>query len=123
MSSIQNTNTRTEQSMEHQRSRAGNDEDTARDMPEQVALYATSPSIKWTRGGLIGSGSFGDVYLGMDARTGFLMAVKQIELKASNEEDALNTFCTEIEPWKTLRHENVVQYFGKHRFLLFASLR
>lgn len=35
----------------------------------------------WLKGARIGSGSFGSVYLGMNAETGELMAVKQVELK------------------------------------------
>lgn len=37
----------------------------------------------WLKGARIGSGSFGTVYLGMNARTGELMAVKQVELQSS----------------------------------------
>ena len=35
----------------------------------------------WLKGARIGSGSFGSVYLGMNAQTGELMAVKQVELQ------------------------------------------
>ncbi|CDO95949.1 unnamed protein product [Kluyveromyces dobzhanskii CBS 2104] len=35
----------------------------------------------WLKGARIGCGSFGSVYLGMNAETGELMAVKQVELK------------------------------------------
>lgn len=37
----------------------------------------------WLKGARIGSGSFGTVYLGMNARTGELMAVKQVELQSN----------------------------------------
>ena len=40
-------------------------------------------TIKWIKGALIGSGSFGQVYLGMDATNGLLMAVKQVALASS----------------------------------------
>jgi mitogen-activated protein kinase kinase kinase len=63
---------------------------------------------------LIGAGSFGKVYLGMDATNGLLMAVKQVEVPttASDERkksmtDALER---EIELLRDLEHENIVQY-------------
>ena len=36
--------------------------------------------FRWIKGALIGSGSFGNVYLGLNSATGELMAVKQVEL-------------------------------------------
>ncbi|CAE6534159.1 unnamed protein product [Rhizoctonia solani] len=73
-------------------------------------------SIKWIKGALIGSGSFGSVYLGMDAVQGLLMAVKQVELptgSSTNEErkkSMLTALEREIELLKQLQHENIVQY-------------
>ncbi|EJU05612.1 Pkinase-domain-containing protein [Dacryopinax primogenitus] len=73
-------------------------------------------SIRWLKGALIGAGSFGSVYLGMDSSTGTLMAVKQVELptgSSSNEErkkNMLSALEREIELLKTLQHENIVQY-------------
>ncbi|CAE6510510.1 unnamed protein product [Rhizoctonia solani] len=73
-------------------------------------------SIKWIKGALIGSGSFGSVYLGMDAVQGLLMAVKQVELptgSSQNEErkkSMLTALEREIELLKQLQHENIVQY-------------
>ncbi|TFK55044.1 Pkinase-domain-containing protein [Heliocybe sulcata] len=72
--------------------------------------------IKWIKGALIGAGSFGKVYLGMDASSGTLMAVKQVELPKSsgpNEQrkrSMLDALDREIELLKTLQHENIVQY-------------
>lgn len=76
-------------------------------------------TIKWIKGALIGSGSFGKVYLGMDAASGLLMAVKQVELPsgtAPNEErkkSMLSALEHEIELLKDLHHENIVQYLCK----------
>ncbi|KAI1795796.1 Pkinase-domain-containing protein [Ganoderma leucocontextum] len=73
-------------------------------------------TIKWIKGALIGAGSFGKVYLGMDAATGLLMAVKQVELptgSAPNEErkkSMLSALEREIELLRDLHHENIVQY-------------
>ena len=71
---------------------------------------------KWIKGALIGAGSFGKVYLGMDASNGLLMAVKQVELptgSAPNQErkkSMLSALEREIELLKNLQHENIVQY-------------
>jgi hypothetical protein len=37
-----------------------------------------NPPIRWRKGDLIGSGAFGQVYLGMDLHSGELLAVKQV---------------------------------------------
>ncbi|WRT65025.1 uncharacterized protein IL334_001966 [Kwoniella shivajii] len=72
--------------------------------------------IKWIKGALIGAGSFGSVYLGMDAHSGLLMAVKQVELptgSARNEDrkqSMVSALEREIELLKELQHENIVQY-------------
>ncbi|EJU05610.1 kinase [Dacryopinax primogenitus] len=73
----------------------------------------------WFKGELIGTGSFGPVYLGIDANTGTLMAVKQVELptgSTSNEErtkSMISALEREVEVLKTLQHVNIVQYLGK----------
>ena len=90
----------------------------------------------WLKGARIGSGSFGNVYLGMNAHTGELMAVKQVNIlpnillqQGSTEErnkyaplrgkttiqnskrmvDALQH---EMNLLKELHHENIVRYYG-----------
>lgn len=74
---------------------------------------------KWIKGALIGAGSFGKVYLGMDAVNGLLMAVKQVELprgSAPNEErkkNMLSALEREIDLLKDLSHPNIVQYLCK----------
>lgn len=86
--------------------------------------YAAERTIKWIKGALIGAGSFGKVYLGIDAMTGLLMAVKQVELptgSGSNEErkqSMLDALEREIELLKVLQHENVVQYLCMLNILL-----
>ena len=84
-----------------------------------MLLHAGEKAIKWIKGALIGAGSFGKVYLGMDAASGLLMAVKQVELptgSAPNEErkkSMLSALEREIELLKDLHHENIVQYHCK----------
>lgn len=71
------------------------------------------------KGALVGAGSFGSVFLGMDAQSGLLMAVKQVELPSGdvrNEERKRNMVQAlerEIELLKELSHENIVQYLGE----------
>ncbi|KIK57786.1 hypothetical protein GYMLUDRAFT_246768 [Collybiopsis luxurians FD-317 M1] len=71
---------------------------------------------KWIKGALIGAGSFGKVYLGMDASTGRLMAVKQVELPTGSapnlerKQNMLSALEHEIELLQDLQHENIVQY-------------
>ncbi|KAL5529624.1 hypothetical protein ACEPAG_5609 [Sanghuangporus baumii] len=71
---------------------------------------------KWIRGALIGAGSFGSVYLGMDAMNGLLMAVKQVELPTGSgpneqrKKSMLEALEREIDLLRELQHENIVQY-------------
>ncbi|KZV88666.1 kinase-like protein [Exidia glandulosa HHB12029] len=72
--------------------------------------------VEWIRGALIGSGSLGSVYLGMNKVTGMLMAVKQLELPSGsshNEEQKKNMLTElqrEIDLLKDLQHDNIAQY-------------
>ncbi|KAI0302168.1 hypothetical protein BC826DRAFT_966178 [Russula brevipes] len=90
------------------------DEDEIDEDDDETGRAIASGGIKWIKGALIGAGSFGKVYLGMDATNGLLMAVKQVEVPstASDERkismtDALER---EIELLKDLQHANIVQY-------------
>jgi len=73
-----------------------------------------SLGIKWIKGALIGAGSFGKVYLGMDATNGLLMAVKQVEVPTTASDERKKTMTDalerEIELLKDLQHANIVQY-------------
>ena len=94
------------------------------DLPFGDQTVLTAPTdkrvIKWIKGALIGSGSFGSVYLGMDAQHGLLMAVKQVALpkgNSANEErkkSMLSALEREIALLKELQHEYIVQYLGEH---------
>ncbi|KZT09454.1 Pkinase-domain-containing protein [Laetiporus sulphureus 93-53] len=97
------------------------DEETVVDHEEPgktITSAGRERTIKWIKGALIGAGSFGKVYLGMDTSTGLLMAVKQVELptgSAPNEErkkSMLSALEHEIELLRELQHENIVQYLS-----------
>lgn len=49
-----------------------------------LGALADENPIQWMKGALIGRGSFGDVYLGLNPISGELMAVKQVELPVEN---------------------------------------
>lgn len=65
---------------------------------------------------MIGAGSFGKVYLGMDATNGLLMAVKQVDIPSNastneaRQRSMLDALEREIELLKDLQHEHIVQY-------------
>ena len=73
--------------------------------------------LAWTKGKVIGSGSFGTVYLGMDANTGHLIAGKEFnfDVKEQKQIELLSQLETEIRVMKDLGHENIVQYRGAER--------
>ena len=77
------------------------------------------PTFKWMRGQLIGKGTFGRVYLGMNTTTGELLAVKQVEVnhKGPNTDPAkiremVKALDLEIDTMQHLDHVNIVQYLG-----------
>lgn len=72
--------------------------------------------IHWTEGTHLGSGSYGQVVMGMDKDSGTLMAVKKVPITsipskagAIGKTEALKQ---EIEIYNGLSHENIVRYFG-----------
>lgn len=73
---------------------------------------------RWIRGALIGAGSFGSVYLGMNRASGELMAVKQVELPSHDvqgeqrKHSMLLALQREIALLRDLTHENIVHYIG-----------
>ncbi|PKI82734.1 mitogen-activated protein kinase kinase kinase [Malassezia vespertilionis] len=74
------------------------------------------PRMRWHKGALIGAGSYGNVFLGMNAKTGMLMAVKQVELPTNEEETTkrrklmVESLESEITLLKTIQHPNIVHY-------------
>ncbi|WFD45089.1 mitogen-activated protein kinase kinase kinase [Malassezia psittaci] len=81
---------------------------------------AEKPRIRWHKGALIGAGSFGKVFLGMNAKTGLLMAVKQVELPNGDEATTLRrkkmiqSLEDEIALLKTIQHPNIVHYLDSY---------
>lgn len=101
------------------------DDDEVVSLPTQI-----STPKNWLKGARIGSGSFGSVYLGMNAQTGELMAVKQVEIRSTSGRTAderpsadksegssmyrkmVEALEHEMNLLKDLHHENIVTYYG-----------
>lgn len=76
-------------------------------------------TMTWVKGDLIGRGTYGRVYLGLNATTGDMMAVKQVELPATDRDrqdkrqaGMIKALRDEIELLKNLEHPHIVQYLG-----------
>ena len=79
-----------------------------------TADIGSSAAKKWTKGALIGTGSFGQVFLGMDDSDGTLVAVKQVELPNNEHKmTMLSALEHEIELLLEMQHDNIVQYLCK----------
>jgi Protein kinase domain/PB1 domain len=87
-----------------------------------VDMPSTAPSVKarkelnevlWQRGELLGSGSFGQVYSGIDMSTGVRIAVKEVMLGTGkkHEQQAL-ALLREIKILSELDHPNIIKYLG-----------
>ena len=91
--------------------------------------HALSATFLWIRGELIGKGSYGRVYMGMNVTTGDIMAVKQVEIPRSafgshdaRQQEVLDALRSENETLKHLDHPNIVQYLGIEETAEFLSM-
>src|SRR5258708_2141239 len=94
-----------------------------------VAHFAFAAIFKWVRGELIGKGNFGRVYMALNATTGEMIAVKQVEIPrtASDKNDSrqvtvVEALKLESETLKDLDHTNIVQYLGFEETPNFLSM-
>ncbi|KAK9370939.1 kinase-like domain-containing protein [Lipomyces kononenkoae] len=101
--------------------------DNVEDIPEELsdteydANEIDGGPTRWIKGALIGSGSFGSVLLGLNALTGELMAVKQVEVTKNDKHGdparkkaMIDALQREIQLLRDLHHENIVQYLGSN---------
>lgn len=79
-------------------------------------------SFQIYRGQLIGKGSYGRVYIGINLTTGDFLAVKQVEVNhkaAGTDKDKIKEMVAaldqEIDTMQHLEHPNIVQYLGCER--------
>ncbi|KAJ7225585.1 kinase-like protein, partial [Mycena pura] len=75
-------------------------------------------AFKWARGELIGKGSYGRVFLALNANTAQVMAVKQVEkprtdLVDKRQREVVEALKSESKTFQDLgEHPNIVQYLG-----------
>jgi mitogen-activated protein kinase kinase kinase len=88
----------------------------------QDTIPKRQATFRWFKGQLIGKGTYGRVYLGMNATTGEFLAVKQVEVSAKaagNDKDKMREMVAaldqEIDTMQHLDHVNIVQYLGCER--------
>ncbi|KAJ1950306.1 ATP binding, partial [Dispira parvispora] len=85
---------------------------------DDATADGTEAPFQWIQGALIGMGSFGNVYLGLNSLSGALMAIKQVEIPQENSASEarkkmmLDALQFEIKILQELKHENIVQYLG-----------
>lgn len=93
-------------------------------MPQipQERIPKRQATFRWFKGQLIGKGTYGRVYLGMNATTGEFLAVKQVEVSAKaagNDKEKMREMVAaldqEIDTMQHLDHINIVQYLGCER--------
>ncbi|KAJ7596974.1 kinase-like domain-containing protein [Mycena floridula] len=100
--------------------------------PSEVTLITNSTpeplTFEWIRGELIGKGSYGKVFMALNATTGEIIAVKQVELPQasarsdSRQKEVIDALKFESETLKDLDHPNVVQYLGFEESINFMSI-
>ena len=99
----------------------------------QPGPVETAPQRQQTfriiRGQLIGKGTYGRVYLGINADNGEVLAVKQVEINAriaGTDTDKIKEMVAaldqEIDTMQHLEHPNIVQYLGCERGDLSISI-
>lgn len=82
--------------------------------PSSRQPFPKQLSDKYRLGEELGRGAYGQVFRGLDARTGGHVAIKQISLDRIPS-GALASIMTEVELLKALNHQNVVKYLGSLR--------
>ncbi|KFA66868.1 hypothetical protein S40285_02300 [Stachybotrys chlorohalonatus IBT 40285] len=91
------------------------------DIPQDT-LPKRQTTFRWFKGQLIGKGTYGRVYLGMNATTGEFLAVKEVEVNpkaAGGDKNKMRELVAaldqEIDTMQHLDHVNIVQYLGCER--------
>jgi len=73
---------------------------------------------RWQRGNLLGSGSYGKVYMAMNSDSGEIFVVKQVPFNGANSDESSEEVAQlemEIALLGTLNHPNIVKYLGTER--------
>ncbi|KAM3298912.1 hypothetical protein ACQJBY_040415 [Aegilops geniculata] len=69
---------------------------------------------QWKKGRLLGSGTYGQVYLGLNSEGGQMCAIKEVKLVAddSKSKECLRQLNQEMLLLNQLSHPNIVRYYG-----------
>ncbi|XP_035818752.1 uncharacterized protein [Zea mays] len=69
---------------------------------------------QWKKGKLLGSGTFGQVYLGFNSENGQFCAIKEVQviMDDPHSKERLKQLNQEIDMLRQLSHPNIVQYHG-----------
>ncbi|PUZ76086.1 hypothetical protein GQ55_1G262600 [Panicum hallii var. hallii] len=75
---------------------------------------STQYQSEWKKGKLLGSGTFGQVYLGFNSGSGKFCATKEVQviLDDSKSKERLRQLNQEVDILRQLSHQNIVQYYG-----------
>jgi serine/threonine protein kinase len=79
---------------------------------EEAEIRQIGKIQRWQRGNLVGSGSYGKVYLAMNADTAELFVVKQVPFTAIDKREEVLQLEQEIALLAQLEHANIVRYLG-----------
>ncbi|XP_058081850.1 mitogen-activated protein kinase kinase kinase 5-like [Magnolia sinica] len=79
-----------------------------------VRSEVSSMSSQWQKGKLIGSGTFGKVYVATNRETGASCAMKEVSLIPDDAKcaESIKQLEQEIKVLSQLKHQNIVQYYG-----------
>ncbi|PWN24461.1 Pkinase-domain-containing protein [Jaminaea rosea] len=101
----------------HEQSASGSS--SASSSSSSSASSSNRPVFKWVKGDLIGKGTYGRVYIALNATTGEMIAVKQVELPTTEHDrcdarqrDVVAALKSEISTLKDLDHPHIVSYLG-----------
>lgn len=80
---------------------------------DRVCKIGPTPRV-WKEGDHIGSGSYGEVVMGLDQANGTLMAVKKVHIqsKKGRSQSKIEALEQEISIYEKLSHKNIVGYLG-----------
>ncbi|XP_062185076.1 mitogen-activated protein kinase kinase kinase 3-like isoform X2 [Phragmites australis] len=82
-------------------------------LPPSPTTCSQSQS-QWKKGKLLGSGTFGQVYLGFNSESGQFCAIKEVQviMDDPHSKERLKQLNQEIDMLMQLSHPNIVQYYG-----------
>lgn len=86
---------------------------------ELITKRSSAANFIWVKGELIGKGTYGRVYWALNATTGEMIAVKQVEMprtvsdkRDTRQVSVVEALKAESATLKELDHPHIVQYLG-----------